>query len=334
MDVSLRSVKEILAGFRDRYNEQAEVLMSETKSESPVATTSPDMFWYKQMPFPAGKVTAESLSGVEGFPVRADDVFVSSYPKSGTTWTLELVSRILAAKHPEIDLELPLNERAPYFEFVHPKRNIPACEVFKEMASPRLAKTHLAYSLLPRELQEKRGRLIYIARNPKDVAVSFFFHYQASTFLNRSPDFPSFARRFLDGQVVFGEWLAHVSGYWAQRRHPRLLLLRYEDMKTDLVGEAAKIAEFLEEDLDSRTLATIVEQCSFTSMKENPLVNWSNVKTWNHEVSPFMRQGEVKDWLRHFDATLNREFEERIAARMAPELKDWLCTLFCECRES
>jgi hypothetical protein len=48
--------------------------------------------------------------------------------------------------------------------------------VEKHLPSPRTIQTHLQWELLPHELKEKKAKIIYIARNPKDVCVSFYHH--------------------------------------------------------------------------------------------------------------------------------------------------------------
>jgi len=64
-------------------------------------------------------------------------------------------------------------ERVPFLEmatgtvFPQPDYNI--------LPSPRIVKSHLPYNVIPKSANEdSKCKYIYIARNPKDVAVSYF----------------------------------------------------------------------------------------------------------------------------------------------------------------
>lgn len=50
------------------------------------------------------------------FEVRSDDVFTCTYPRSGTTWTQEMIWLICNDFDYETALKLALNERFPYLE--------------------------------------------------------------------------------------------------------------------------------------------------------------------------------------------------------------------------
>ena len=68
--------------------------------------------------------------------------------------------------------------------------------------SPRLIKSHLPYHVIPMNKEEsKRSKHIYVARNPRDVAVSFY-HFVLSfgpgSYFNRTWEF--FAKLFLEGK--------------------------------------------------------------------------------------------------------------------------------------
>lgn len=67
----------------------------------------------------------------------------------------------------------------------------------KSQASPRFIKTHLPFHLLPRQIRtgERRPRIIYVARNPKDTCVSYYHHCRLME--GYSGGFNSFCRLFL-----------------------------------------------------------------------------------------------------------------------------------------
>ena len=70
-------------------------------------------------------------------------------------------------------------ERVPFLEF----STSPILGEFADIAkvpSPRLMKSHLSYSIIPKGSSDgAKCKYIYIARNPKDVAVSYF-HFTVS----------------------------------------------------------------------------------------------------------------------------------------------------------
>src|SRR5205823_54666 len=96
---------------------------------------------------------------------RPDDVFVVTYPKAGTTWMLQVVHLLRNGGDQGI---LLLNRAVAWIE-----RD--GIDGLKAMPSPRIIKTHLPLSLLT----PTKGRWIYVARNPKDLAVSYYYHARA-----------------------------------------------------------------------------------------------------------------------------------------------------------
>ena len=119
-------------------------------------------------------VTSGTMKKVEELEVRPTDVFVASFPKSGTTWLQEVVYRLYmleASKNDRGELTQlverskdPMDSRFPYLEFPYPGLEDINCR-----EGVRLIKTHLPVHLLPSEVW--KGKIIYIYRNPKDVAV-------------------------------------------------------------------------------------------------------------------------------------------------------------------
>ena len=81
------------------------------------------------------------------------------------------------------------------------------------LPSPRLMKTHLPYSIIPKgSNEETQCKYIYIARNPKDVAVSYFHFTENRKGLpfgnGYNGPWEFFLNLFLDGNgdFVYSAW--------------------------------------------------------------------------------------------------------------------------------
>ena len=63
------------------------------------------------------------------------------------------------------------SERVPLLEGA----TYPGASDINTLPSPRILKSHLTYDIIPKSANEdNKCKYIYVARNPKDVAVSFF----------------------------------------------------------------------------------------------------------------------------------------------------------------
>ncbi|XP_060527549.1 luciferin sulfotransferase-like isoform X2 [Cylas formicarius] len=146
--------------------------------------------------------------------VNDDDIWICSFPKTGTTWTQEMVWLIvndldfkgaeknLLKRSPQ--LEATALVRYPHVKFFKPFIPAPITDSLKyvrKQRSPACIKTHLPWNLLPREIQKdiKRPKIIYISRNPKDTCISYFhFSRMVKDF---DGNLEEFANLFLAGKV-------------------------------------------------------------------------------------------------------------------------------------
>ncbi|KAG8182716.1 hypothetical protein JTE90_026169 [Oedothorax gibbosus] len=266
-------------------------------------------------------VPADVVEGMEDMDIRDDDVFVITYPKSGTTWTEEIVSLIYKGGDvSKVDKEL-LVYRVHHVEVGRPLGHL---RFLRNLRSPRLLATHLPLPLLPRALREKpRCKIVYVMRNPKDTAVSYYHHHKMSTFLgNSTSSFDRFLQHFMAGHVVYGSWFDHVLPYWQFcKGHPNnVFFMTYEELKLDLRGMVLRLCDFLERPLSDEAVDAVVRHCTFESMKTNKMVNREQLPIadlFDMTKSKFMRKGIIGDWKNHFTPEQSSAFDDLCAARLA-----------------
>ena len=106
-----------------------------------------------------------------------------------------------------------------------------------KMPSPRFFKSHNPYNMMAGGLPHTSpAKYIYIARNPKDVAVSFYYHMRMLTMFKYSGTWDEFYQLYKSDKMMFGDWFDHVLEWWKHRDAENILFLKYEDMKKDHRG--------------------------------------------------------------------------------------------------
>ncbi len=244
---------------------------------------------------------------------RADDVFIASFPKSGTTWTQQIV-RLVYSRGLIHDSDPPLHAIIPWLD---DSEDLPDLSVVDSMTSPRVFKSHNPYHLLPRKLTES-NRLIYVTRTAKDTAVSMYFHTFGFKMYEYDEPIEHFIGEFMAGRVEYGPYWTHLSSWYAQRERSNILVLHYEDMQRDLAATVARVAHFLDQPLTNEEIERIAELSTFSSMKKD---HRTSMQLWDEEQRkpgmPFMRKGKAGDWTNHFTPELAQVFDREFKVKMA-----------------
>ncbi|XP_030554661.1 sulfotransferase 1C4 [Drosophila novamexicana] len=233
------------------------------------------------------------------FEARPDDVWITTVPRSGTTWTQELIWLLANGLDFEKAQQRPLTERFPFLEFplfVHDavkaellaeNRHSPAAMEFIEYISRpgyetlgelprdrrRFIKTHFPFSLMPPSVLENKCKIIYVARNPKDVAVSYYHLNRLFRTQGYIGDFERYWRYFQQGLNPWLPYYSHVKEAKQHSQLPNVLYLNYEDMLVDLPGTVMSIGKFLDCVPDAVGLEKLLTHLSIQNFRENKSVN-------------------------------------------------------------
>ncbi|XP_073403252.1 sulfotransferase 2B1-like isoform X2 [Dendrobates tinctorius] len=271
-------------------------------------------FEYKGVLFPNLTISKEVLEFVENeFQVRDDDIYNITYPKSGTTWMIEILSLIQKNGDPTWSNTVPNWERVPWIEESDYAKKLQQSE-----EHPRLITSHLPRHLFMKSFNGSKAKVIYTIRNPKDVAVSLYYFSIMSSYFKDPENLDCFLKEFLTENMPYGSWFNHVKGWMELLGKDNFMFQTYEDLQKDLRGSVIKICKFLGKELDDEAVDSVVKNASFKNMKQNDMANYSLVPPdyMDLKKGPFMRKGIVGDWKNNFTVAQNEYFDKIYKAEM------------------
>ncbi|XP_055154294.1 sulfotransferase 1A2 isoform X4 [Symphalangus syndactylus] len=172
---------------------------------------------------PLIKYFAEALGPLQSFRAQPDDLLISTYPKSGTTWVSQILDMIYQGGDLEKCHRAPIFMRVPFLEFKVP--GIPSgMETLKDTPAPRLLKTHLPLALLPQTLldqkvknpkREIRKILEFVGRSLPEETVDLMVQHTSFKEMKKNPmtNYTTVRREFMDHTIspfmrkgMAGDW--------------------------------------------------------------------------------------------------------------------------------
>jgi len=246
---------------------------------------------------------------------RADVVFVS-FPKSGRTWVRVMVSRLY-----HTCLGMP-GDDVIEFDNLHAR----------DERVPRVLFTHDGEPWRrPEDLPADKGmyrgkRIVLLVRNPIDVSVSRYFHVRNRARALRHKEYASMPM----GEFVWAPMggiptIVAFMNLWdaARASLPDLLVLRYEDLRSEPHTHLARLAEFLGLACTDDQVAEAVSFAAFENLRkleEKGAIATARLGA-RQEGNPDsfkVRRGKVKGYRDYFTAAEAERMERYVRDRLAP----------------
>lgn len=208
------------------------------------------------------------LRGVEQFDkLQRADIVVVSFGKSGRTWLRVMISHLFRVMY-----QLPENAILGFDNFHNLNR-----------AVPKIFFTHDNYIKdFTGDFETKKPfydkRVILLARDPRDVAVSQFFQWKfrikpTKVAINNYPPMGSDISLFDFVTGDNGGSMQAVADYlnlWAKESDQlqNFHLVRYEDLRAEPHRELRQMLDFMQVDASDQQVGAAVEYSSYENMKK------------------------------------------------------------------
>jgi aryl sulfotransferase len=269
------------------------------------------------------------------FEFRNDDIVISTYGKSGTTWMQQIIAQLLFGGNPNLEVA----EMSPWMDLRIPPKEI-KLQLVAAQTHRRFLKTHLPVDALR---FSNKAKYIYIGRDARDVIWSMYNHHVNANqiwydALNKTPGLvgPEIEKPSEDIKEYWNEWLQkdgfpfwpfweNVRSWWKTRDLPNVKLIHFSDLKKDLPTEIRHIAAFLEIDINDQDWPKILEYCSFEWMKNNATKSVPlGGAFWDDGAKVFINKGVNGRWADTLSDADSKKYEKQAELELGKECADWL----------
>ena len=271
------------------------------------------------------------------FNFRDDDIVISAYSKSGTTWVQQITAQLIwnGAEH------INVSEASPWLDCRFPAKEERLAMV-EGQTHRRFIKSHLPVDTL---VFSQKAKYIYVGRDGRDVLWSLYNHHQNMKVeviegIDNTPErvgpplgiaSPSIRQYFRDWLTKDGHpwwpYWEHILSWWEIKDLPNVMFLHFSDLKKDMPGEIRRIAAFLEIAIDETKWDAILEHCSFEYMKANAAMSAPfGGGIFEGGAQTFMNKGMNGRWKDVLYPEDIEQYEQMAREKLGTDCAYWLST--------
>ncbi len=225
------------------------------------------------------------------------DALLVSYPKSGSTWLRMVLGTALSGEDLDFDsvrVTVPPIGRQGGAPALLP-------------GGGRLVRSHEPLGAVP----SPGPRVVYLVRDGREVAASYYHHETREG--RRRPSPAAFVEEFLAGTVDgYGPWVDHVLGAVQPDGEPPAIVVRYEAMRADLLGEVHRICRVLGAPVSESALSRARDANTKARMQAKEQRS-AFLASRPSDGTSFVRPDGAPGWRELFDPAALARLEEGLA---------------------
>ena len=272
------------------------------------------------------------LARLELETARNANLIIIAHPKSGNTWLKVMLTRLYQVRH-----GLPDADFAKYSKLAvrHP-------------AIPRFAATNACYSYEAAvgkaltanapdsDLRQKP--VVFIARNPCDIAVSWYFQFTKRQSAHKQELINHFIDHPIDRNAIsIWDFVRHSDiglpflidylNTWEKNlvALERSLLIRYEDLRVDAASILRQITALMGDEFSDEESQAAVDFASFENLRKLETSGFFRqggltLRDPQDPESFKVRRGKINGYRDYFNAKQVADLEQLLTGRLSPAL--------------